>query len=244
MDRLAPELWHEIWTLACTDGGYTGCSLSLVAKDIRNASRFARFNSVAVYGTSKQLAGFLACYRKQWAIAETEAEGYKPVVKHLFFAAAEGGNVRGDWRGDVNSIGFFRGDADPAEAARQARVEAASSQYQQDIAALFRLVSRDLQTLTFVHRHGWYVFTNLPPIECPDGFPSLRELYLYGKNPFVDMAGSPIDLPHLTHLRLPFATYSTEESFVDWANRAPKVTHLCVSYIIRISEELEAIASE
>ncbi|RPD81309.1 hypothetical protein L226DRAFT_529714 [Lentinus tigrinus ALCF2SS1-7] len=244
MKALAPELLHEIWTLACIDGGFTGCSLSLVSKDIRNASRSARFNSVAISGTSKQLTAFLNCFSKELAIAKAEGGGYRPVVKHLFFAAAEGSEVREDWREDLNLFNILRGDADPAEVARKARVDAASTQYRQDLAALFRLVSRDLQTLSFVHCHGWYTFTNLPPIECPDGFPALRELYLYGKNPFVDATGSPVNLPHLTHLRLPFSSYSKEEDLVDWATRAPEVTHLCISYIMRVTQGLEDIATE
>ncbi|RDX55411.1 hypothetical protein OH76DRAFT_738788 [Lentinus brumalis] len=241
MENLAPEMLHEIYTLACIDGGITGCSLSLVSKSIRVTSRSARFHSVAISGTSRQLAAFLSCCNKERAAAEA-ADGYKPIVKHLFFAAAEGGEAREDWRGDLNNPGFFKGGADPKEAARRARVQAESMQYQQDLAVLFHLVSRDLRTLSFVHCNGWYEFTNLPDIVCPDGFPALREFYLYGKNPFVDVAGSPIRFPHLTHLRLPFSTYCHDEVFGDWADRAPTATHLCVSDVTKVSEELEDIA--
>ncbi|KAI0711056.1 hypothetical protein C8T65DRAFT_648017 [Cerioporus squamosus] len=242
LESLAPELLHETYTLACTDGGFTGCSLSLVSKSIRATSRSARFHSVKVSGTSKQMAAFLSCLKKARATAEAEENVYKPTIKHLFFAAAEGSVVREDWRGDLNDPGFFKGEADPKEAARRARVREQSTQYRQDLAALFHLVSRDLQTLSFLHCQGWYEFTNLPDIECPEGFPALREFYLYGKNPFVDVAGSPISFPHLTHLRLTFSTYCQDEILGDWAARAPNVTHLCVSNVTKVSQELEDIA--
>ncbi|TFK93616.1 hypothetical protein K466DRAFT_580803 [Polyporus arcularius HHB13444] len=237
MKNLAPELLHEIYTLACTDGGFTGCSLSLVSQSIKATSRSARFHSVALSGTSKQMAAFLSCFNKERA-----TPGYEPTVKHLFFSAAEGGDALDDWHCELNSRGSRMRDVDPIETARRARVEAQSTQYRQDVAAFFRLVSRDLQTLSFVHSNGWHAFINLPDIVCPDGFPALREFYLYGKNPFFDAAGSPIRFPHLTHLRLPFYIYCRDGVFGDWADRAPNVTHLCVSDVTKVYAKLEDIA--
>ncbi|THH26800.1 hypothetical protein EUX98_g7381 [Antrodiella citrinella] len=50
MDRLPVELLLDIFSYACTDGGYTGCSLSSVSKRIRTTSEHVRYQSLAVYG--------------------------------------------------------------------------------------------------------------------------------------------------------------------------------------------------
>ena len=61
MESLAPELLESIFLSACTDGGFTGCALSLVSKRIRAASYSARYFSVALLSQSPtQLHKFLA----------------------------------------------------------------------------------------------------------------------------------------------------------------------------------------
>ncbi|RDX55410.1 hypothetical protein OH76DRAFT_1396796 [Lentinus brumalis] len=224
MERLASELLHHICTLACTDGGFTGCSLSLVSQYMRAASRSTRFHSITISGTAKQLDGFLSCLEKERA---ANAHAYKPVVRHLFFAAAEGGEIGKDWRGDP---------ANPS-------LEAARAHYGQNLALLLRLVTKDLQTLCFVHCHGWRSLTNLQisDVDCPKAFPVLRDLSLYGTNPFVQ---GPVHFPRLTHLHLTFSAYSVAEKIKDWADLAPRVTHLCVSDIRSISQELKDIAAD
>ncbi|RDX55390.1 hypothetical protein OH76DRAFT_1396777 [Lentinus brumalis] len=247
MESLPPELLHEICTLACTDGGFTGCSLSLVSKHIRDASRLARFHSVAISGTSKQLAGFLCCYNKERTVtAGGEADGYQPVVKHLFLAAADGGEKRKEWNGISTDEIALRTDGDEEDqAARRVRLrETALAAYRHDLVALFRLVSRDLQTLSFVHcTRGEHEFPDLLHSECDQGFPALQEFYLYGKGPFVGVAGSPVCFPQLTRLRLPFSPNDKEEKLHEWAQRAPEITHLCLSYVARVSQELTELST-
>lgn len=50
MDRLPVELWLNILPLACTDGGYTGGSLSLVSRYVRDMARHLRYQSVSLIG--------------------------------------------------------------------------------------------------------------------------------------------------------------------------------------------------
>lgn len=50
MERVPVEIWTPIFTLACTDDGTTGRSLSQVSQYIRTVSRPIRFQSVAVKG--------------------------------------------------------------------------------------------------------------------------------------------------------------------------------------------------
>ena len=48
MDRYPTEIWQRIFFLACTDGGRTGRSLSLVSKYIRDVSKPYKLQSMAI----------------------------------------------------------------------------------------------------------------------------------------------------------------------------------------------------
>lgn len=104
------------YTLSCTDGDFTGCLLLLVSKSMRASSRSIRFHTIAVYGTPKQyqLAGL--------------ATHYQPVVRHLFFAAVEGGEEREDWRGDLHIRSQWDLDDSDNAAPRAHQVEKESRQ--------------------------------------------------------------------------------------------------------------------
>ena len=94
MQGLAVELLEEIWTLSCTDGGFTGCSLSLVSKHIRKTSRAARFHSISLTsGTGQQFAKFLQSFHKERAAAAKERSP-TPTVRHLCISVADGEGVR------------------------------------------------------------------------------------------------------------------------------------------------------
>ena len=56
MDRCPPEVLLKIVQEACTDGGYTGCSLSLVSRYTRDAIQPARYQSVALIDGPSVLA--------------------------------------------------------------------------------------------------------------------------------------------------------------------------------------------
>ncbi|KAI0371638.1 hypothetical protein BV20DRAFT_1051269 [Pilatotrama ljubarskyi] len=79
MDKLAVELLTAIFSLACTDGGYTASSLALVCRHIREVSRPLRFDTVALTGCPDQMQRFLThllqlCYyvRRLAAVHGTE----------------------------------------------------------------------------------------------------------------------------------------------------------------------------
>jgi WD40 repeat protein len=48
MDRCPAEIWQRIFLLACTDGGRTGRSLSLVSKYIRDVSKRYKLQSICI----------------------------------------------------------------------------------------------------------------------------------------------------------------------------------------------------
>lgn len=56
MERVPLELWREIFSKACTDKGFTGCSLSLVSKFFREASAAVKLQSVALMGPPNIIA--------------------------------------------------------------------------------------------------------------------------------------------------------------------------------------------
>lgn len=53
MERCPVEVWQRILSLACTDGGYTGCSLSLVSRFMRDAVEPICFHSVMLIGRER-----------------------------------------------------------------------------------------------------------------------------------------------------------------------------------------------
>jgi hypothetical protein len=59
MDHLPVELLEHIFTLACIDGGMTGCALASVSRSIRRASSQKRYYSVSLRG-AKQIRAFIS----------------------------------------------------------------------------------------------------------------------------------------------------------------------------------------
>ncbi|KAI0360905.1 hypothetical protein OH77DRAFT_735755 [Trametes cingulata] len=82
MDTLPQETLRTIFELACTDGGYTGGSLSAVSKAFRAASRTARFHSVTLVANPRRLSPFLELYERERELDPND----RPHVRHLFVA--------------------------------------------------------------------------------------------------------------------------------------------------------------
>lgn len=71
MDGVPAELWAKIAKLACTDGGFTGCSLSLVSRYMRAVVQPVRFYSVSI------------CGRRRASIFAQLLETQNPFIRHL-----------------------------------------------------------------------------------------------------------------------------------------------------------------
>jgi hypothetical protein len=56
MEKVPPEIWIKIWTHACLDNGYTGRSLSLVSRFVRDTSEPVRLQSISLRGHDQILA--------------------------------------------------------------------------------------------------------------------------------------------------------------------------------------------
>lgn len=79
MDQFPVEVWLEILRFACTDGGKTGCSLSLVSKYIHNISLEVRFQCVAAH----------IDHISELATAIQKAAPGHRKIKHLYFETPE-----------------------------------------------------------------------------------------------------------------------------------------------------------
>ena len=75
MESCPIEIHHKIFALVCTDGGRTGCALSLVSRRIHATSFAVRVHTVALYGAD-HMREFLRMLESQRLSP--------PIVKHLF----------------------------------------------------------------------------------------------------------------------------------------------------------------
>ncbi|KAI0658420.1 hypothetical protein C8Q70DRAFT_194225 [Cubamyces menziesii] len=83
MNSLAVEILIRIFSFACTDGGYTACSLSSTCRFVREASHPARFHSVAFSGDCAKLAHFLTLLENG---RTADAQCSAPKVRNLFIS--------------------------------------------------------------------------------------------------------------------------------------------------------------
>ena len=70
-----PEIWHEIFALACTDTGLTGRSLSLVSKEFNEISGPLKYQSIAITRW-RQLIAFAQTF--------TQLPDVQKKIKYLF----------------------------------------------------------------------------------------------------------------------------------------------------------------
>ena len=90
MDRLPLETLHQIFELACTDGGYTGCSLALTSKFIREAAQYTRLYSVVLEAETQRLDALIALYQNQCS----NAAGFRLRTVHLHISFTSKVNTR------------------------------------------------------------------------------------------------------------------------------------------------------
>ncbi|TFK91780.1 hypothetical protein K466DRAFT_481971 [Polyporus arcularius HHB13444] len=243
MEKLAVELLTLIAFFACTDGGPTGCTLALVSKRIRAASRPARFYSVALFGSPEKIEQFLSCYEAERARA-TEA---LPRVRHLCLSLfgkgldTSGGSSTPPPTASSRAVPGPLSAGQPMSraeffAAMQRRTQHWRStqdnldeHYNRVVPTLIRAVAADVKTLALIQAQ-WRCAS---VVRC--AFPSLRELTVVGGDPtFLPFAfvpsGRPL-YPALKRLHHILAFVQKDVDMLNWAKHAPNVTHLRVSRV-------------
>ncbi|KAI1795087.1 hypothetical protein LXA43DRAFT_846585, partial [Ganoderma leucocontextum] len=178
MDCLPSELLEAVFTLSCTDGGRTGCSLALVSKRVREAARTTRFHSVGLRsGSASQLHRFLSLLIAERAIDTP----LKPRIKHLYISSP---------KTDKDSFLHFcyhqcAGRRRPTE------VEDQGEEYSQErlafidnLSLLLRTVAAEVETLCLAQSGDAYRWTTEIPFDVPEAecgeFTALRELTIVG----------------------------------------------------------------
>ncbi|KAI0362594.1 hypothetical protein OH77DRAFT_1416868 [Trametes cingulata] len=227
MDKLAVELLSQIFFYACTDGGQTGCSLALVSKRFRAASRPARFYTVALYSSPAQIERFLYAYQRE----RSEAYDALPRVRHLWLSYAEtsGGAPEAppaESQKPTSRAEFLALLQRRTQRWRCAQ-EGLDEQYNRVIPLLMNEVAADLYTLALTQSR-WRC-TNAA--KC--SFPRLKELTLIGGDisylPLSGGEGDTVLYPSLRRLHRVLTPVCKDVDFLDWARHAPRLTHLRVS---------------
>ncbi|KAI0356284.1 hypothetical protein OH77DRAFT_1423909 [Trametes cingulata] len=257
MDILPLETLLRIFELACTDGGYTGCSLSQVSKEVRAISSAVRFHSVFLIASPRRLRSFIALFEREC----NTTQGHKPHVRHLYVAfpslQRDNSPDAADAQSFIQSLRRPPSGSPPPVASypspttellkllelpdnapelaeeRPKPAEApdptASAEYFDAARTLFRLVGPDLVSLMVQCEFGDGA-PDLPIIERP--FPRLREVTVVGiADPSAMLTkgadGTPPLFPAATHLY--FAPHGVDIRVAFWSKHAPRVTHLAMS---------------
>ncbi|PIL24375.1 hypothetical protein GSI_14128 [Ganoderma sinense ZZ0214-1] len=173
MDSLPVELLTPICFLACTDGGPTACSLSLVSRHIHAVCRPARFHSVAFSGPRVLTAvpHFLARLKEEHEDRKRAEAASR--VRHLFVSVL------------------------PPLAESQTMVWKV---YVFTVTTLLRAVASDVETLSLVFSPWGPGRTK--PIELDVAFPRLSELTVSGASFSAPQLGSAPAFPALRRLHL------------------------------------------
>ncbi|KAH9854830.1 hypothetical protein C2E23DRAFT_40066 [Lenzites betulinus] len=232
MDSLPLETLEHIFELACVDGGYTGCSLSLTSRAIRVASRTARYHSVAlpvaIDDTPSDLTLFLPVYQEHYQ----KQHGDRPRIRHLHVHLT----------------------ADPFN-----QLTVVSDNSLRNLRTLFQAVAGDIHTLSI---HVVRQLPVEHPNELSMGiinhpFPSLRELTILGvRSPKIlvaapDGMGQPMfpalerfHMIDLVHRNVGEAETPPSQDFDEWMAHVPRATHLRISNLywdsLNVVEQLAA----
>lgn len=216
MDKLALETVQQIFEHACTDGGYTGCSLSLTSKSIRIAARSVRFHSIALTARNHSVRAFLRLYEKECS----DPSGARPKLVNLYLSGLREDTV--DSPSDVANEGRDDEDGEDTSLPNQTVLTATRR--------LFQLVGDDLQSLVL---HDAFVNPDYPLADGP--FPSLREpTFLQHDDPCAlvapDSSVSPL-FPALTRLHIVDSrdALRSKPLIPSWATHAPHLTYLRIS---------------
>ncbi|KAI0355649.1 hypothetical protein OH77DRAFT_302591 [Trametes cingulata] len=170
MPGLPSEIWREIFAYACTDGGYTGSSLSLCCKFFYNVSLTVRFHSLSFFSL-RQIELFLHHARRYEA-----HDGRNPRVYHLLLSFTSPSSSYPSPSSSPDSLCSECGsDVDRWITARKQREQdkaAWDHEFLKLVPGLLELAAPHLRTLALLQSDGF----TLPAIKCV--LPRLRELTL------------------------------------------------------------------
>ena len=230
------EILDKIFDRACTDGGGTGCSLTLTSKTIRDVVRHCRFHTVALKCQPNHLAAFLSLHEQECRLSLRS----RPRVLHLHLtfplipswaSAEELANLPQTLSSIRLSLYRAPPTLPPSACAREPTYDDATLPL---VTALLALVAPDLQSLVLQHgiTHPGFSTPCFRLFSHP--FPSLRDLTFFGFTHhdwlLVDLFAPRLPLfPALTRLHLSTPSESFAVDPAAWAPDTPVLTHFHVS---------------
>lgn len=210
-----PEIWSDIFRLACTDGGETGRSLSLVSQACSECSRTFKLRSIALTGI-RQLSRFVDMLQSIDPYDRTTenlfVSNYSMPVGSSSVEALQNIEMR-DWR----RLTHWTAPSD--EEAR----------WSEKLSCLFRILRLHLRNLAV---HGNVPRTcNLFTIQ----FPNLLELSIH--TPVVNLFPTPsLPLPQLRYLKMAIYPVQPLSLLRDLRGLTPKLKGLLLAVVEKHSE--------
>ncbi len=154
MTFLPTELWHHIFSFSCTDGGYTGASLSMASRALRAYSTAYRFHSVRL-SSLNSIEKFLSCK----AFASSASADYP--VRHLVLSLGRDCSLT--WKYDPFGVHTY-----------SMAYNSWATRFSALMCRLFDLVHDELETMVVLQQTD----TPLPHLGYPFIFSRLRSLTL------------------------------------------------------------------
>lgn len=248
MERCPPEILSQIFSRACTDGGYTGRSLSAVSKYIHNTSKPYKYKSIGLHGV-----------RKTSAFATLLGEISPDIpngITHLFVSNNhESSTVEAysEPPGTASLAASLRRHASSVSglmlgSKRRRRRQKSEADIRRDmgnigaILKVLRVVAPTLQTLTicFISKSHTLPFSDSATPNAPfPRLPALSELTLSYQAPvdggfnyhFFCSSASAASFPSLKRLDISAQSMShhlPQTLYYHIATIAPSLTHLCL----------------
>ncbi|PIL37459.1 hypothetical protein GSI_01153 [Ganoderma sinense ZZ0214-1] len=178
---IPPELWEQIITAACTDGGFTGTSLALTNKFFNAQSLSIRFYSLS-FTSIERIEAFLAFLAAQ-------PNKCRPKIQHLYLSFV--GAPNSAWHAPLNLwLNWSRERLDQAYKDHNSMEETRSQRFASAMTRLFALAGPHLRTLCILEPTQF----SLPPLSTVT-LPKLQELTLEGSCDFL-VPEKPSDSPH------------------------------------------------
>lgn len=163
MDTLPLDVWHHIFSFACTDGGRIGARLARTSHVFRVSSAPYRFYSVELHSIG-QLRKFLSTYGAALTAASTSPPPSDPSrVRQLTFAFLPPKVDMVVLEGAIHFRDYHSW--------QQAKI-AWNTHFVTDVTRLFALVASHLSTFTVLQSPD----VPLPFVSCAQPFPELRAL--------------------------------------------------------------------
>ncbi|KAI0334672.1 hypothetical protein GY45DRAFT_1318281 [Cubamyces sp. BRFM 1775] len=215
LEDLPFELLEQIFRLACTDGGRTGCSLSLVSKHVRAASISTRFRSVSipVSEDTLQLDRFFQSFEHACVQAILQ-RAPRPHVRHMCLRLASAPQKTSLHAAVLSKqTRNRRGTKHYRMNASELTDSTASAQrLSRAIITLFQRVGTvSLESLALVGDEVSCSQGGLNLLHSPEGFPNLRELVMAVCTAEVDFAWWAANAPRLERVRVVVEQHVQEE---------------------------------